>query len=198
MNYWNFLTFSLCLSFFSCIDKLNFVHYNEIEIIRTTRDSTYYKDGLLYSGLTRKFVDNKELLSFSLNEGKIDGEYIEYYSSGYIKKISNFKNGELDGKLLSYYDNDILKEEVNYQNGLMEGKRLLYWNNSNLKEKNILKRGAIIGSSEFYYANGNLRKIISFDIIGRRDGEWIDYYPDGRIKLKVVYKSGKVLDSLTY
>ena len=89
-------------------------------------------------------------------------------------------------------------EEYQYKNGLMEGKRILYWTNGNLKEKNFLRKGAITGVSEFYYSNGNPRKIISFDIYGRRDGEWVDYYFDGKIKLKVVYNSGKLLDSLIY
>ena len=87
-------------------------------------------------------------------------------------------------------------EEFEYKNGLMEGERILNWGNGNLKEKNFFKRGAIIGVSEFYFSNGNLRKIISFDANGRRDGEWIDYNSDGKIKLKVVYKSGIVIDSI--
>ena len=198
MNYLNFFVILICIILFSCTDRFNFAHYNDIKVVRTTRDSTYYKDGLLFSGFVRKYVDNKKLLSFSLDEGKIDGEYVEYYYNGYLKNISNFKNGELEGKFLSYYDNNVLMEEINYQNGLMEGERILYWNNGNVKEKNILKKGAIIGKSEFYYANGSLRKIISFDINGRRDGDWIDYYPDGEIKLKVVYVSGKVLNNVSH
>ena len=198
MIYKIFLTFILGLILFSCTSGLEVVSIDEIEIIRTSRDSTYFKDGSLFTGQIIKIVDDKELLSFSVNRGKIDGQYIEYYTSGSKKNISNYKNGILDGSYTNYYDNEKLMEESHYKNGLMEGNRILRWANGNVKEKNFLKKGAITGVSEFYYSNGNRRKVISFDNYNRRDGEWIDYRLDGKIKLKVVYESGKFLDSIIY
>ncbi len=194
----NLLTFLLSLIIFSCTDRLDVISYNKVEIIRTSRDSTYFKNGSLLNGLVKKIQDDKEILSFSVKEGKIDGLYVEYYLSGSIKSQSNFKNGILDGKYSKFYENNLLMEEYYYKNGLMEGERILNWRNGNLKEKNFFKRGAMTGASEFYFSNGNRRKIISFDVNGRRDGEWIDYNSDGKLKLKVVYKSGKVLDSVIY
>ena len=196
MIYRKLLTFLFCLILFSCIDKSNAVSLSEIDIVRTSRDSSYFKNGTLFTGFVKKYTDDRELLSFSVKDGKIDGQYIEYYSSGSIKKKTNFKNGILDGKYSKFYKNNLLMEEFEYKNGLMEGERILNWGNGNLKEKNFFKRGAMIGVSEFYFSNGNPRKIISFDANGRRDGEWIDYNSDGKIKLKVVYKSGIVIDSI--
>ena len=198
MIYRVFFKCALGLILFSCINRLEVVSIDEIEIIRTSRDSTYFKNGSLFTGQIIKIVDNKELLSFSVNSGKIDGQYIEYYTSGSKKNISNYKNGILDGSYTSYYYNEKLMEESHYKNGLMEGKRILRWANGKIKEKNFLKKGAITGVSEFYYSNGNRRKVISFDKYNRRDGEWIDYHLDGKIKLKVVYESGKFLDSIIY
>ena len=198
MIYKVFLKGILGLIIFSCTNSLEVVSIDEIEIIRTSRDSTYFKNGSLFTGQIIKIVDHKELLSFSVNRGKIDGQYIEYYTSGSKKNISNYKNGILDGSYTNYYDNEKLMEESHYKNGLMEGNRILRWANGNVKEKNFLKKGAITGVSEFYYSNGNRRKVISFDNYNRRDGEWIDYRLDGKIKLKVVYESGKFLDSIIY
>ena len=194
----NLLTFLLCLILFSCADRLDVISYSEVDIIRTSRDSTYFKNGTLINGLVKKIQDDKEILSFSVKEGKIDGLYVEYYSSGSIKSLSNFKNGILDGKYSKFYQNDLLMEEFHYKNGLMQGERILNWRNGNLKEKNFFKRGAMTGASEFYFSNGNPRKIIYFDVNGRRDGEWIDYDSDGKLKLKVVYKSGIIIDSIIY
>ena len=198
MIYRVFFKCALGLILFSCINRLEVVSIDEIEIMRTSRDSTYFKDGSLFTGQIIKIVDDKELLSFSVNRGKIDGQYIEYYTSGSKKNISNYKNGILDWSYTNYYDNEKLMEESHYKNGLMEGNRILRWANGNVKEKNFLKKGAITGVSEFYYSNGNRRKVISFDNYNRRDGEWIDYRLDGKIKLKVVYESGKFLDSIIY
>ena len=70
MNYLRIFIYLVVLNLFSCTDRFNFTHYNEIKIVKTTRDSTYYKDGLLFSGLVRKYVDDKLLLSFSLMKVK--------------------------------------------------------------------------------------------------------------------------------
>ena len=78
----------------------------------------------------------------------------------------------------------------------MQGKRTSYWRNGNVKERNQFNRGAIAGVSEFFHSNGNLRKIISFDANGNRDGDWMDYHPNGKIKQKISYQSGKIIDSL--
>ena len=82
MIYKVFLKCILGLILFSCTNRLEVVSIDEIEIIRTSRDSTYFKDGSLFTGQIIKIVDDKELLSFSVNSGKIDGQYIEYYTSG--------------------------------------------------------------------------------------------------------------------
>jgi antitoxin component YwqK of YwqJK toxin-antitoxin module len=198
MIYRKLLALLFCLIIFSCTDISNAVDFSELDIVRTSRDSSYFKNGTLFTGFVKKYVDDKELLSFSVKDGKIDGQYIEYYSSGSVKSLSNFKNGILYGKYSKFYDNNLLMEEYHYKNGFMEGERILNWRNGNLKEKNFFKRGAMIGASEFYFSNGNLRKVISFDVNGRRDGEWIDYNSDGKLKLKVVYKSGLVIDSIIY
>jgi len=196
MIYRKLLTLLFYLIIFSCTEISNTVSLSEIDIVRTSRDSSYFKNGNLFTGFVKKYIDDRELLSFSVKEGKIDGQFIEYYSSGSIKSLSNFKNGILDGKYSKFSKNNLLMEEFEYKNGLMEGERILNWGNGNLKEKNFFKRGAMIGVSEFYFSNGNPRKIISFDDNGRRDGEWIDYNSDGKIKLKVIYKSGIVIDSI--
>jgi len=65
-----------------------------------------------------------------------------------------------------------------------------------VKEENEFNRGVLTGVSNFYYSNGQLRKTIAFDFNGNRDGDWLDYHPNGKIKQKVSYKSGKIIDSL--
>ena len=117
MIYRKLLTFLFCLILFSCIDKSNAVSLSEIDIVRTSRDSSYFKNGTLFTGFVKKYTDDRELLSFSVKDGKIDGQYIEYYSSGSIKKKTNFKNGILDGKYSKFYKNNLLMIiDVNVKN----------------------------------------------------------------------------------
>jgi antitoxin component YwqK of YwqJK toxin-antitoxin module len=180
----------------SCVDKKQYARLDEIQVVRTSRDSSYLLNGLLYTGVIKKIINNSEQISFSVFEGKLQGKYFEYHPNGSQKIVCNYKNGDLNGQWSSYYDNDQLSEEVFYQEGLMQGKRTAYWRNGNIKEQNQFSRGAIVGVSEFYHSNGNLRKIISFDANGNRDGDWMDYHPNGKIKQKISYQSGKIIDSL--
>lgn len=191
--------FTIVFIFFianSCIDEKRYATFDQIQVVRTSRDSTYIIHGSLYTGVIKEIINDSDQISFSVFEGKLNGKYFEYHPNKSRKIVCNYKNGILDGKWSSYYDNDQLREEIFYQDGLMQGNRTSYWKNGNLKERNQFIRGAIVGVSEFYHSNGNLRKIISFDSNGNRDGDWMDYHPNGKIKQKVSYKSGKIIDSI--
>ena len=50
MFYKGFLVCTLGLILLSCTNRLEVVSIDEIEIIRTSRDSTYFKDGSLFTG----------------------------------------------------------------------------------------------------------------------------------------------------
>ena len=47
----------------------------------------------------------------------------------------------------------------------------------------------------FFYSNSNKRKKILFDQFGNRDGIWKDYYPNGKIKSEIEYKSGVIIST---
>ena len=98
MIYKVFLTCTLGLILFSCTNRLEVVSIGEIEIIRTSRDSTYFKDGSLFTGQIIKIVDDKELLSFSVNRVKLM-DNISNITQAVQKNISNYKNGILDGRI---------------------------------------------------------------------------------------------------
>ena len=66
MNNKNLITFLLCLIQFFCTDRLDVISYNEVEIVRTSRDSTYFNNGSLLTGLVKNFQDDEEILSFSV------------------------------------------------------------------------------------------------------------------------------------
>ena len=63
----------------------------------------YVSGGTIYRKLQNEFIiidkESKQLiLKCNYNKGNLDGEYLEYYPSGYIKKRINFKNGILHGE----------------------------------------------------------------------------------------------------
>lgn len=76
----------------------------------------YYKSGQNKSERYYKSYDKKIL------HGKVK----EWYSSGQIRRIIDYKDGQLNGELLTYWDNGKIKRKDIYENGeLLEGK---VWN----------------------------------------------------------------------
>lgn len=181
----------------SCEQKNDWSDYNEIDVVRTPRDSTFYLNGKLFDGIIKKF-DKKgnQILEFNVNNGKLNGSYIELYINGNIKLKSNYFAGKLDGDYISYFRNKNISEETFYKQGLIDGRRKTYWLNGSLKELSELKLGALKGECIFYYSNSNPRKKILFDEYGNRDGVWLDYFQNGNIKSKIEYKSGVIIKPL--
>jgi len=93
-----------------------------------------------------------------------------YFKSGELKKIDNYKNGKLDGKIVEFDENKLIKSEINYIEGIQHGLYFEYENGKMTKE-------------------GNLSE-------GKKDGVWIDYYKNGQIKYKRIYKNDKVIEKL--
>ena len=73
MFYKGFLVCTLGLILLSCTNRLEVVSIDEIEIIRTSRDSSYFKDGSIFTGQIIKIVDDKKLLSFCVPSSFVCG-----------------------------------------------------------------------------------------------------------------------------
>lgn len=199
-NYFKIVIFTtLCLLViqFSCNKQVKWQNYDELEVVRTSRDSSYYFNGKLHEGLIKKLDENGQVfVKFSTKKGKLNGNYTKFYVSGNYHTKANYLNGELHGEFKTFFDNNILKEKIQYTKGLINGKRILYWQNGSIKESSILRSGVLTGECLFYYSNSNLRKKISFNEFGNRQGEWIDFFSNGNIKQKVIYSNGNILDPI--
>lgn len=75
-------------------------------------------------------------------EGTIpDGIVKEYYDTGKIRLMQNYRHGKLDGMSREYYENGKIREERNYQNGDREGVTREYDNTGRLKSEAFYKDG---------------------------------------------------------
>lgn len=176
-----------------CVNKRSYTSLEDINVVRTSIDSTYNYKGKLYSGNIIQFDEKgNKVQSFSTEKGKINGPCFTFYPDGALKISANYLNGILEGENLKYYPNGIVAEEIYYKNGLIDGKRKAFWDNGLLKEENEFKKGVLVGTSKFYFSNGKMRKQIGFDNKGERDGVWLDYYPNGQLKEKALYLNGKI------
>lgn len=195
----NFSSISIFFLFLiiSCTPTPSFTPLYKLDVVKTSRDSTYYKDQKPFTGEVKKISDQGVTLeSFIVRDGKLDGKYQNFYPDGKLKLSCTYVVGFLHGSWVSYYENNQKSEVVHYDKGYMHGQRKSFWSNGLVKEENEFNRGVLTGITNFYYSNGQLRKTIAFDFNGNRDGDWLDYYPNGTIQQKISYKSGKIIDSL--
>jgi len=195
----SFVIFSIALFPFlwsSCSSKFEGTNYNRIKVIKTTRDSLFYLKDQLFSGAVNHYdLHGSQVRFFEVQEGKLNGEYRVFDAKGWLMVLATYHDGVLHGSWLAY-KGDQLIERLNYSYNLMHGKRELFWENGLLKEENYFDHGVLTGRSNYFFSNGKLRKTFAFDAIGNRDGDWMDYHPNGKIKQKISYQSGKIIDSL--
>ena len=110
------------------------------------------------------------LLFFALSVGCSREVEKEYYPSGKLKSVLNYKKGKLEGIALYYYENGELKERVNYRKGKRERTGTTYYESGKLKE-------------EITYENG-MRVNIKH------------YGEDGELISESVYKDDKLVEEI--
>ena len=114
------------------------------------------------------------------------GQIVKKYKDGQVKSIENFKNGKLNGEFKEFFENGSLFQIGTFKNGDMKNIKVFY-ENGNLKfEQNLKDRK---GKYRGYYPNGMLE--VEGEVFqGDEIGLWKYYNEEGNL-LKTEYKSQK-------
>ena len=154
---------------------------------------SFYVTGVLKSeGKRRSFLldsiwvfydqagDTTEKINYLL--GKRNGYYIKYQKDSmygpYISSMELFAGDKKEGTARIFYPDGKIKQTIPYVNGKKDG-----------LSREYDREGKIITLLE--YSNDYLisREKINFtDASGLKQGEWLDFYPDGKIKTERNYR----------
>ena len=154
---------------------------------------SFYVTGVLKSeGKRRSFLldsiwvfydqagDTTEKINYLL--GKRNGYYIKYQKDPmygpYISSMELFAGDKKEGTARIFYPDGKIKQTIPYVNGKKDG-----------LSREYDREGKIITLLE--YSNDYLisREKINFtDASGLKQGEWLDFYPDGKIKTERNYR----------
>tara|TARA_Y100000768_G_C23963301_1_gene676560 strand:+ start:159 stop:1337 length:1179 start_codon:yes stop_codon:yes gene_type:complete len=161
------------------------------------QEVTYYPNGDVFQ--IREYID-----------GKIHGFFIEFHPNKSIQRIGYYRHGEKSGEWKYYSENGLLSKKENYKNGSLHGGFETYfplsgilktkgqyktreisfkvtYNNSNeVKIKNE-KVDSKEGTWYYYNKTGNIEKEHNY-INDTLSGSYIEYYPNGKIKVQGLYK----------
>ncbi len=164
--------------------------------------------------IATKYYDHDILIKVGLvdKQGREQGEWIIYYSTGEVKAKGVYKDGNRNGKWIYYYPNGKIEQEGFYdKNGKYTGTWKWYYSNGQLLRQEEFRRGLEDGFLEEYDENGilitkgeffdgekegewiyelNDHKEIGKYRIGQRNGEWIYYYPNGKVAFKGAFVDG--------
>ena len=138
------------------------------------------------------FFDNGKLMSnYSYSEeGYLDGTFVEYYSHGKIKVLGKFDKNIQTGIWKTFYFNG----EIETEGQMLNGKRYKQWNyffrSGNIKEiSNYNVDGLLNGDLISYDDFGTIVSKASY-IKNKIDGEYLEFYYNGRVALRGFYKLG--------
>ncbi len=149
--------------------------YNQNWEITSPRTATYYRFSLLnntgdfYEGKYNDYTvkENKIIESGEYSNNLKNGEFIEYFSNGNVKKKGNYKDNQLFGNWYYYYPNGQLKEIFSFNE---KGFQAIECRDS--LNKVTLENGTGIWETVIY-VNGEPTKMIAKFKNGKRNGEWI-------------------------
>ena len=114
------------------------------------------------------------------------GQVIKKYKNGQVKSIENFKNGKLNGEFKEFFENGSLFQIGTFKNGDMKNIKVFYENGKLKFEQNLKDRK---GKYRGYYPNGKLE--VEGEVFqGDEIGLWKYYNEEGNL-LKTEYKSQK-------
>lgn len=119
-----------------------------------------------------------------------DGEWKEYYPSGKMRSLTEYKGGKIHGKRTRFYESGIGMSEEYYQNGLKQRKCLEFYENGNTKENSMWRNGQRNGATTTFYPTGKMKEMGVY-LDGVPHGNWDLYDENGRIRSRGAYKAGK-------
>ena len=150
-------------------------------------------------------------------QGRKQGHWIKKYPNETVMYDGFFKNDHPVGEFKRYYEDKSLKSILVYSDDGRKATATLYHPNGNISSKGIYIDQMKEGKWQFYtaFANGhmvseeyyskNLRNGLSLKffqdstvaerltyINDIKQGEWIQYYPSGKVLLKSNYSDGKI------
>ncbi len=154
------------------------------------------RDGLVYVPLADVPFTGKTTgkIQTSYKDGKLHGEYLNYYDNGQLYEVASYVNGKEHGEYLSYYDNGQLWYKTNYLNGKREGETVTYGEIGELLGRENFVDGKRYGERLTYY-KGYLNERLKYKsnwVNGKGHGEFFSYRGNGELESKSNYLNDKL------
>jgi antitoxin component YwqK of YwqJK toxin-antitoxin module len=130
-----------------------------------------------------------------LRLGKKDGVWREYFNTGALSKLDEFKTGLRNGVSLRLSFLGQVQEDACYKNDTLHGTRTTYTNNGRVKTLENFTGGKPDGSYKSYYDDQVLQEESTYKM-GVRDGVSHWYFKNGKPSAEYHYTNGRLNGSV--
>jgi antitoxin component YwqK of YwqJK toxin-antitoxin module len=118
---------------------------------------------LPYTGTIVEFHENGQLkLRKSVIDGKAEGIWIEWYETGIVRYIGEWKGGIGHGTWMYFHDNGELSERSQVKNDVWEGISESWHKNGVKSSQGLLAQNERVGTWRFWNKDGSLKEIINY------------------------------------
>jgi antitoxin component YwqK of YwqJK toxin-antitoxin module len=121
---------------------------------------------------------------------RLTGEIVRYHKNGKLKYLAKCIDGYIEGVVKTYFIDGNIESEMNFKRGKANGLLILYNPRHKILKKALYEYGKI-RELQTFFENGQLAYKIGYDETGRRSGELISYYENGRIESSGNYPFGE-------
>jgi len=128
------------------------------------------------------------VVEIHIQEGKIDGDYIERYANGHKKMHSHWKGGRQNG-LLTFWDEEEHKLiESEMKDGVPHGMERMWNNDGSPRSEAHYTEGKIDGMATEWHPNGQKSLEAHFSD-GKQHGRSVSWYANGQKQAEGYYRN---------
>ena len=164
-----------------------------------------------------RYRNNEVILYEEINryneKNQKTGVWKSFYADGTVKEEKEYLNGKLHGVYKIYTKDGFLVNALEYENGELIEKTDRFVTDIDVREKfdeneNLIFQGSYlnqkpIGVHRYFDKKGNVKKSQIYNVYhqlisegkvqldGKKQGQWIDYYPGGNKKAEGYYQNDK-------
>lgn len=172
----------------------SFIEYNSSGLII---DSCFYVNDTIV-GKRFYYHDNGSIdLIKSYKQGQADGEFTSYYDNGAKRSVFTYVNGDLVGDYISYYEDGSKKSFEVYVNGKEQGESYGYYRSGKIRYKYLYDNGEKNGLAIKYDTLNRVTWSANYKY-DNIDGELLDYWDNGILKRKEIYKDDIMQEGACY
>jgi antitoxin component YwqK of YwqJK toxin-antitoxin module len=144
-------------------------------------------------------INEKTQFRFKVENGNINGTYVQNYQSGCIQERGNKVMGKFDGQIELFYDTtSAIREVANYILGKLDGHQLeltpqgdtIAFQNYKVISKGDKIESILHGVQKLYYSNGKIESEVNYNL-GQLDGDYKKYSKEGILLNDRKFRKGK-------